>query len=196
METLWDLDAEIVVWLNQWAARSDVLHLANRLIVSDYLMPAAIGLCLMAAWFAGKGPESRDALQRGVLRALMSVGFASLVVLILNEHYYRDRPFVEHELTVLFYRPTDSSFPAHPAAVGFAMASGMWQASRKLASLLYLLAGLWCLSRIVAGVFYLSDVMAGAAIAMIMSYLLGLALRRIEPVPTMVLRGARTLHLA
>ena len=150
----------------------------------------------MFAWFAGSDARQRDARQRGVLRALIAVGFANLTVLILNQHYFRERPFVEYDLTLLFYPPTDSSFPANPAAVTFAMASGMWQGSRKLGAFLYGLAVLWGLSRIYAGVFYPSDVVAGALIGIAISYLVAVGLRLIEPLPTLVLRGARTLHLA
>ena len=196
MEALRDLDAEVVTWLNQWAGRSQILDVAERVIVSDYFIPACIGLCLMAMWFAGKNPQSRDAHHRAVITALAAVGFASLVVLILNDHFHRPRPFVDHDLTILFYRPTDSSFPAHPAAVAFAMAGSAWQGSRKLGTLVYGLALLWGISRIYAGVFYPSDVLAGAAIGVGMSYLVALALKRIEPLPTLVLRGAKTLHLA
>ena len=196
MEALLNIDSEIVVWLNQWAGRYAFLDRVERLIVSDYFIPVAISLCLLAMWFAGRDSQSRDIRQRAVLRALLAVGFANLVVLILNQHLFRDRPFTEHELTVLFYQPTDSSFPANPAAFAFAMVSSIWQGSRKLGAFLYVLAGLWGLSRIYAGVFYPSDVVAGALIGVVISYLVAVALRLIEPLPTLVLRATRTLHLA
>ena len=196
METLLRVDEEIVLWLNQWAGRFGPLDALDKLVASDYLVPVSISLLLLAVWFAGKDPHSRDAYQRAVLRALIAVGFANLVVLIFNQHYFRARPFEEHEIILLFYQPTDSSFPSNPAAVAFAMASGMWQGSRKLGFLLYGLAALWGLSRIFAGVFYPSDVVAGALIGVSISYLVGVALRLIEPIPTLVLRVSRTLHLA
>ena len=196
METLTSVDAEIVLWLNQWVGRFDALDAAAKLIVGDYFIPVSMSLCLLAAWFMGRGPEARDTNQRAVLRALLAIGFANLVVLILNDHYFRLRPFAEHELSMLFYEPTDSSFPANPAAVAFAMASGMWQGSRRLGGLMYALAVLWGLSRIYAGVFYLSDVAAGALIGIVVSHAVALALRMIEPLPTLVLRATRTLHLA
>ena len=196
MEALLKIDTEIVLWLNQWAGRFSLLDAVEKLIVSDYFIPVSISLCLLAMWFAGKDPQSRGAHQRAVLRALLTVGFANLVVLILNDHYFRPRPFAEHDLTLLFYQPTDSSFPANPAAVGFAMASGMWQGSWKLGAFFYGLATLWGLSRIYAGVFYPSDVVAGALIGVVISHLVAVGLRVIEPLPTMVLRATRTLHLA
>ena len=196
MEALLNIDGEIVLWLNQWVGRFAFLDAVGKLLVSDYFIPAAMGLCLMALWFLGKDPQRRDGYQRAVLVALASVGFASLVVLILNQHYFRPRPFVVHELTVLFYQPTDSSFPSHPAAVGFTMASSIWQVSRKLGAILYVLAALWGTSRIFSGVFFPTDVAAGALIGIVMSYLVAVGFRLIEPVPTLVLRATRTLHLA
>ena len=196
MEAVLSIDAEIVVWLNQWAGRFALMDGLEKLIISDYFIPAFIGLCLLAAWFLGRDPQSRDARQRAVLKALIAVGFANLVVLILNQHYFRARPFEEYELNLLFYQPTDSSFPSNPAAVGFALAAGMWQGSRRLGALLYGLATLWGLSRIYAGLFYPTDVVGGALIGVGMSYLVALAFRLIEPIPTIVLRVTRTLHLA
>ena len=196
MEALVKIDEEVVLWLNQWAGRFAVLDAVERLIVSDYLIPVSISLSLLAMWFMGRDPKSRDGHQRAVLRALIAVGFANLVVLVLNQYYFRDRPFVEHEVTLLFYEATDSSFPCNPAVVAFAMASGVWQGSRKLGAVLYGLATLWGVSRIFAGVFYPSDVVAGAMIGIVVSYLVALGLRVIEPLPTLVLRATRTLHLA
>jgi undecaprenyl-diphosphatase len=190
-----NVDEEIVLWLNQWAGRSSILDGVVKLLASDYLVPGAIGLCLVAIWFVGNG-ERREAHQRAVIRSLAAVGFASLVVLILDQHYFRARPFVEHDLTLLLYPPTDSSFPSHPAAVGFALAAGVWGGNRRLGAVVYGVAALWGLSRVFAGVFYPSDVLAGAAIGVAISHLVALALRLIEPVPTLVLRATRMLHLA
>lgn len=196
MDTIQRIDQEIVLWLNQWAGRTALLDWLEKLIVGDQFIPVCMSLCILAMWFAARDPQARNGHQRAVLRALIAVGFANLAVLILNQHYFRERPFAEHELTLLFYQPTDSSFPANPAAVAFAMASGVWQGNRKLGAFMYGLATLWGLSRIYAGVFYPSDVVAGALIGVSISHLVAIALRLIEPLPTLVLRGARTLHLA
>lgn len=196
MDLLPEIDTEIVLWLNRWAGHLGALHGVEQLVISDYFIPVSIALCLLASWFSGRDVQVRDARQRAVLTALAAAGFASLVVLVVNQHYFRERPFVDHNLTVLLYRPTDSSFPSHPVAVAFAMASAMWQRSRKLGAFLYGLGALWGVSRVYGGVFYPSDVIAGAAIGVVISYLVAGVYRLIEPVPTLVLRAARTLHLA
>ena len=189
------VDERIVLWLNQWAGRWSALDWVEKVLVSDYFVPCAAGLCLVALWFTGDA-ERRDSHQRAVIRALATVGFASWVVLILNDHYFRPRPFAEHDLTLLFYGPSDSSFPAHPAAVGFGLAAGAWGGNKKAGAVIYALAVLWGTSRVFAGVFYPSDILAGAAIGVVVSHAVAVGLRLIEPVPTLVLKGARRLHLA
>ena len=62
--------------------------------------------------------------------------------------------------------------------------------------LLGAIAALFGLSRVYAGVFYPLDVVAGAAIGVGVSLAVSVALRLVEPLPTLVLRLARTLYLA
>ena len=192
-----DREAAIVVWLNQWVGLSPVLDAVGRLLVSDYFIPVLMSLCLLALWFVGSDRDTRNANQRAVIQAMIALGLASLSVLILNDHFFRARPFVDHSLDIsLFYPPTDSSFPANPAAISAAMAAGVWSANRKVALGMYAASILWGLSRVYAGVFYPLDIVVGALIGMTVSYLVGVALRLIEPLPTLVLRVARELHLA
>jgi len=166
------------------------------LIISDYFIPVLIALCMLGVWFVGRDPLTRERYQRAVLRAAISVGIANLAVLISNEYYFRDRPFDDLDIQLLFYPPTDSSFPANPTAVAFAMALGMGQAHWKLGLTLCLVGSIWGLARVYGGVFYLSDIVAGAIIGIAVSYLVRFGLKGIEPIPTWFLRFARTVHLA
>ena len=192
-----DGEASIVVWLNQWVGRSSALDAVGRLVVSDYFIPVLLSLCLLALWFAGSDRDTRNANQRAVIRAMIALGFANLSVLILNDHFFRARPFVDYSLDLsLFYPPTDSSFPANPAALSAAMAAGIWAVNRNVALGMYGACFIWGLSRVYAGVFYPLDVVSGALIGITVSYLVGVTLRLIEPLPTVVLRVARELHLA
>ena len=132
MESLLSIDSAVVTWLNQWVGKWEVLDKAAELVVSDYLVPTLLSLALMSTWFLARDGSDRAANQKGVLTALLGVGFSNLTVLIINQFYFRHRPFVDHELELLFYQPTDSSFPANPAAVAFAIAFGVFLYNRAL----------------------------------------------------------------
>ncbi|MBI4234648.1 MAG: phosphatase PAP2 family protein [Chloroflexi bacterium] len=196
MATAAQADAAVLLWLNGWVGRFPWLDTAARLVVSDYLVPVLLSLLLFGMWFAGREPTLRERHQRAVLRAIIGMGFASLVVLIANHYVFRPRPFTQYELQLLFYMPTDSSFPSNPAVVGFAMATGIWTGNRSLGLVAFLGAGLWGLSRVYAGVSYPSDVVAGALLGMAATLLVSGALATIEPLPTLVLRLAQRFHLA
>jgi undecaprenyl-diphosphatase len=191
-----ELEAQIVTWFNQIIGRSYLLDRATYLVVSDYLVPLVMCFWTLGLWFHGKDSRARDCNQRAVLGAAISLGFANLVVLLLNQQVFRDRPIAHHELANLLYAPTDSSFPANPAAVAFAMAMGVWLGHRRAGLPLFFLAGLWSFTRVYNGLFYPSDVLAGGLIGVTVASLVTLGLRAIEPVPTWVLKGARLLHLA
>ncbi len=191
-----ELEAQVVTWLNQIIGRSYLLDRATYLVVSDYFVPLAMCFWTLGLWFHGKDLRSRDRNQRAVLGAAISLGFANLVVLLLNLQIFRERPIAHHELANLLYAPTDSSFPANPAAVAFAMAMGVWLGNRRAGLPLFFLAGVWSFARVFNGLFYPSDVLAGGLIGVTVAGLVTLGLRAIEPVPTWVLKGARLLHLA
>jgi len=196
MEAIKRADAAIVLWLNQWVGHFPPLDALVKITVSDYFVPMVLSLILLFMWFGGRDAQERDKYQRSAGRAMIALGLVNIAMLIVNLFVFRPRPFAEHDLALLFYQPTDSSFPAHPAALGFAVASGVWQGSHRLGKVCYGLAILWSASRVYAGVFYPTDIIGGALIGLGVSFLVALALRVLEPLPTLILRGARAIHLA
>ena len=189
-------DGEIVQWLNQAIGRSYLLDRLTYLMVSDYFIPLLMCFFGLGLWFQGTGPKGRSNNQKAVLAAAISLGIANLVVLTLNQTVFRERPLAEYELANLLYAPTDSSFPANPAALAFAFAAAIWFRNRRASLLPFLLAGLWSFARVYNGLFYPSDVLAGALIGATVATFITLGLRAIEPIPTRVLQGARWFHLA
>ncbi len=138
---------------------------AGQLAASDYLAPAVLAFTLIVLWFAERDAEIRLGRQVGALVALASMGLSGLVVFILNMFYFRPRPFVDLDVNLLFYRPTDSSFPSNSAAVAFGIAFGIWGVNRKMGWFAIAVAGLYGLARVYAGVHYPFDIVGGAAIA-------------------------------
>ena len=165
-------------------------------IVSDYLMPIALALALIFMWFAERDREIRVQRQLGVFVALTSMALSSWAVFILNMFYFRPRPFVNADVALLFYKPTDSSFPSNAAAAVFGLAFGIWGVNRRLGYIAIAAAGLYGLARVYAGVHYPLDILAGAAIAAAITYLV-FRMRDLLMSPLMLaIRVARIFRLA
>ena len=197
METVIRVDEELLLWLNGWVGHFPWLDAVVKVVISDYLVPVFLALALLGLWFAGRSEDVRLRNQRAVLNAVAGVALASMVIdWLLNQLVVRPRPFLDHELALLFYRPTDSSFPANPAAVAFAVATGIWLWNRRAGALLYAVAALYSLSRLYGGVFYPIDILGGVAIGIAASLIAYAAMRRFEAVPALVLRLAKALYLA
>ena len=169
---------------------------AAQIAASDYLAPATLAFALIALWFGERDADVRLRQQVGVFVALSSMGLSGLVVFILNMFYSRPRPFVDLDVNLLFYQPTDSSFPANSAAAAFGMAFGIWGVNRKVGWFAIAVAGLYGLARVYAGVHYPLDIVAGAAIAAVMTFVVfrisDLAMR----ILTAIIKVARILRLA
>ena len=189
-------DEAAFLWLNSWVGRFPWLDSIAQWVVSDYLVPVMLALALLGIWFHGATATSRERNQRGVMTALLGLAFANLAIEILNHLMFRPRPFNTLGTSLLFYRPVDSSFPANPAAVGFAIGVAVTLGNRKIGVLLLVIATLFSLSRVYAGVFYPLDILGGAAIGAAGSIMGALLLRWAEPLPSMFLKLVRSVYLA
>ena len=165
-------------------------------IVSDYLMPIALALALIFMWFAERDREIRVQRQLGVFVALTSMALSSWAVFILNMFYFRPRPFVNADVALLFYKPTDSSFPSNAAAAVFGLAFGIWGVNRRLGYIAIVAASLYGLARVYAGVHYPLDILAGAAIAAAVTYVVFRMRDVLMPLLMLAIRVARILRLA
>lgn len=159
------LDYWLFAAINSLAGQWPWLDAAARLLLNDYFVPTVMALALLALWFEPKNPaglaqENRQA----VLTASLSAALANALLKIMNLLYFRPRPFASHVVNLLFYRPSDSSFPSNAAALGFAIAAGVWFYQRAWGWGLLALAALFGISRIVGGVHYPFDVLVGAAL--------------------------------
>lgn len=189
-------DKVVFLWINGWVGKFPLFDAAMEWVVSDYMVPALLALTLLGLWFAGDGPAQRLQYQVGVFVALGAMALSNWAVFVINQLYFRPRPFVDLDVSPLFYQPTDSSFPANIAAAAFAIAVAVLVVNRRLGALLVGLAALYGFARVYAGVHYPLDILAGAMIA-IAGVFVALKIRDwLEPLPTMAVKAARILCLA
>ena len=151
MEVISQIDSKVFLWINGWIGTSATFDRMIHWLVSDYLMPVVCSLTLLGLWFAWRGDEMRERHQRGVILAGVGVGIASAMVKASNLVFFRHRPFDAFDIEMLFYPPTDSSFPANPVAVVVAMATGVWMANRPVGAAMYAAAFVYGFSRVYAG---------------------------------------------
>ena len=118
-------DESIFLFINGLAGRVPVIDGFFRGISNDYFAIISCCLILVWLWFGTCGEERRGSYQRVVVITIISIGMASLLMLISNHLYFRIRPFSvlpPGSVHLLFYPPTDSSFPSNLAAVVFSIA--------------------------------------------------------------------------
>ena len=189
-------DFQLFRLINNLAGHNAFLDGLARLFVNEYFLTTIMSLILIVFWFEGQDRDQRERNQRAILRAIVALFIANIVLKLCNLIYFRPRPFVNHEVNLLFYHPTDSSFPSNPATVGFSVATAIWLYNRRPGALLLVLATLFGLSRIYCGVHYPSDIIAGALLGALSAYLVVRRGGFIDPVMSLIIKTGRSLHLA
>ncbi len=156
-------DVPLFHFLNGLALRTPIMDMPVQFLMNDYIVPTALVLALLALWFAGRNSGERLDLQQAVLRALAALALASIVLKLLNEVYFRPRPFTfDDSVRLLFYHPSDSSLPSNAATVCFALSMAIWLRQRRWGAVMLALSLGMTLARVVGGVHYPADIVAGA----------------------------------
>ena len=157
------LDLPLFHALNGLALRTPLIDVPVQFLMNDYIVPTALVSALLALWFAGRDDDERRDLQLTVLRAFVALALASVVLKLVNEIYFRPRPFTfDDSVRLLFYHPSDSSMPSNAATVCFALSIAVWLRQREWGVVMLTLGVGMTLARVVGGVHYPADIVAGA----------------------------------
>lgn len=190
-------DQAVFRWLNHLAGRSDFFDGLLRLVISDYLIPFLATLAVAWLWFAGRGEDETQRFQHAALKGLVALGICQLAVALINIAVGRPRPFGQlTDVTVLFYEPTNSSFPAHPVATVIALGFVLSPVARRLGAAVILLGLLLGIGRIIAGLWFPTDVLGGIAIGVLSAWLAGSTLGRIAGAEAFIRRKSADLGLS
>lgn len=172
------LDDRLFLAINGFAGHSHVLD--RLMIASAKYLPVVFAMALVALWLT-----RRPRIQRGAFLAGSSALIALVFGQIVGKLFPRSRPFISHAVTILVSRSTDTSFPSDHATLGFAVAVMVWMCSKKAGAFLLFLAVLLAFSRVYVGAHYPLDVLGGAVLGSLTSWLLS-ALSERPPLKTMI----------
>jgi undecaprenyl-diphosphatase len=192
-------DTSVFLWINGLAGRVAVIDEFFKGIADDYFAIITACLVLLWLWFATRDSAQREKNQRIVLTAMISIGIASALMLLSNHFYFRTRPFESlpaSSINLLFYSPTDSSFPSNYAAVLFAIAITIFIKNKKYGSWLLALAVLSSFGRIYIGVHYPLDILGGAAVGALATFISIGIMWIIKPLADLILKISKILYLA
>lgn len=167
MQALFNFDLKLFTALNDVVGTSSIsdwliIFLANYL---PYLVVAGFLL-----WLLKSKKEDKMRLQIGATSLFGALVARFGVAEAIRFFYHRPRPFVYHNIDRLFSE-SSYSFPSGHAIFFFALAAGVYHYNHKVGNWLFALAVLITVARVVAGVHYPSDILAGAVLGIITSYL-------------------------
>jgi undecaprenyl-diphosphatase len=192
-------DKALFLFINGLAGK---VHFADKFfqgISNDYF--AAISSCLILVWlwFGTRGGAQREKNQKLVITTAISIGLTNLLVTLCNTFFFRVRPFnvlPPDQVNLLFYRPTDSSFPSNLAAVLFAIAVPVFIKNKRWGSVLLVIAALGSIGRVYIGVHYPLDILGGAVFGVTGAVLAFGVSRLITPLSNYLLGWLRKIYLA
>lgn len=192
-------DRALFLHINGLAGKIPIIDGFFKGISNDYFAVISSCLILVWLWFGMRGAIERQIFQKAVLTAAISIGLTSLLVMISNHLYFRVRPFNElppDSVNLLFYRPTDSSFPSNLASVLFAIAIPIFIKNKREGSVLLAIAVLASFGRIYIGIHYPLDVLGGVAFGALGALLAFGAIWLIAPVERFLMNLLRKICLA
>jgi undecaprenyl-diphosphatase len=190
------IDKTLFLWINGLAGHLPVVDWILRGLANDYFIIVGSCLVLLALWYWGAGIYQREKNQKSVVVAALSLGITQGFVRLCNIIIFRPRPFTELPTNLLFYQPTDSSFPSNSAAIVFAIAISIILFNRKVGAILLLFAFLYGFSRVYVGIHYPSDILGAIIAAALAAFLVSITLKLIDPFISYVLKLARKLYIA
>ena len=104
-------DESVFLWINGLGGHSSVIDNIFSAIANDYFVIILSCMILILLWTGTRNPDKRRHIQKGIMVATSSLGISQLAVNFINDIWVRP-PFETLDGNLLFYAPTDPSFPS------------------------------------------------------------------------------------
>ncbi len=191
-----ELDQKLFIWINSFAGKSSIVDNLASILCSDHFFPVLLSLLLLGLWFGSNNLKNRVIYQKCVFISFIGLTIANLNVALVNFIFFRDRPFNNHEVTLLFYEPTDSSFPSNAIAATTALACGIWIANKRLGSISFGAVLIFGFIRIFSGIHYPIDILGGLLIGILSTVVARYIIKLLDPIVMKIIKAGRILILA
>jgi undecaprenyl-diphosphatase len=180
------MDALITGWINNWAGSGGM---PDKVIiaVTQFGVPLLVLFVGLQWWSVRDRTHVRHACIAAGLSFLLGLGMNQIIILF----FQRVRPYDAGITHLIIDRSVDASFPSDHATACFAIATTLLvQGLKKRGAIAVAAALLISLSRIYVGTHYVTDIIGGAAIAVIATTLVNLLYRegtRVDRLVTAIL---------
>ena len=191
-----ELDQKLFIWINSFAGKSSIVDNLASILCSDHFFPVLLSLLLLGLWFGSNNLKNRVIYQKCFFISFIGLAIANLNVALVNFIFFRDRPFNNHEVTLLFYEPTDSSFPSNAIAATTALACGIWIANKRLGSISFGAVLIFGFIRIFSGIHYPIDILGGLLIGILSTVVARYIIKLLDPIVMKIIKAGRILILA
>lgn len=181
------MNNEIFQKINNLAGHSALLD-KTMVFLTDSIAYIAIFI-LLALWFRN-GKEKRVAVfkQYTAIYAVLSTLMGLAINAIIHSVYYHPRPFVTYHVHQLVPHGPDSSFVSDHSVLVFAIAFTLLLRSDSLKRIVLSWAILIGITRIYIGVHYPLDVVGGAALSFMTSFIVIANAKKVEPLAQFIFR--------
>jgi len=170
---MYETDAAITGWINGWAGLSPAGD-SLMIWISTIGVPLMVLAVALQWWLPKRDLPTRHVLVASGLTFLIGLGINQLVLLFIQ----RARPYEAHVSRLIIEPTADFSFPSDHATASFAIAAAFLLLGQRGRGAAFLAAAvIISLSRVYLGTHYVSDIIGGAATAVIAALLVRAAYR-------------------